>query len=487
MEDISVEVEAWAAQFEELFARIAGRFGRVEPRRCARDYIRGLLGPVERKNSWQIAEYTGHTAPYRFQYLLGRADWDPDRIRDDVRDYVFEHLGEPDGVLIVDDTGFIKKGETSAGVARQYTGTSGKIDNCQIGVFAAYASRRRRALIDRELYLPKAWAEDEARRSRARMPAARRFMTKPQLAIRMLTRALAGPAPVAWIAADEAYGQDAKFRAACLYRNVGYVVAVPRNQQVPTDRLGPRQIDTLAAQAPPEAWSRVSAGDGAKGPRLYDWASARIGVWWDQENGIGHWALIHRSIADPADLAFYLCAEPADTTLAELVRVAGARWAIEECFQAAKTHTGPGPLRGAQPPGLVPAHHPGDARPRVPRRPRRAGKRGATEQEHEYAPLTVGEIRRLLAGLTVRMLVSVSLWDLTRALTDFGSLTGCVDPGGEALTGIDRPGLRDLIRAWPKVPSLLCPSAWRRHHQATSRRCHYQRQCRPGQEIQLEY
>jgi SRSO17 transposase len=214
------------------------------------------------------------------------------------------------------------------------------VDNCQVGVFAAYASRTGRALIDRELYLPKSWTGDEQRRAHAGVPESRRFATKPELAVRMMTRILAEDAPIRWVTADEAYGQDAKFRAACLHRNVGYVAAVPRNQHVPTTRLGIRRIDTLAAQAPDEAWSRISAGDGAKGPRLYDWATARIGAWWDEENGVGHWVLIRRSITDPTDQAFYLCAGPADTPLEELVRVAGARWAIEKCFQAAKTHTG---------------------------------------------------------------------------------------------------------------------------------------------------
>lgn len=340
MDGISIEVDEWTVRFDELFARVAGVFNRVDLRRCAMDYMRGLLGPVERKNTWQIAEYAGHNGPYRFQNLLGRASWDPERVRDELRDYVFEQLGEVDGVLIFDETGFVKKGEASAGVARQYTGTSGKVDNCQVAVFAAYASRAGRALIDRELYLPKSWTGDERRRAEAGVPETRRFLTKPELAVRMMTRILAQDAPIAWVAADEAYGQDAKFRAACLHRNAGYVVAVPRSQHVPTTRLGTRRIDTLAAQAPPEAWERISAGDGAKGPRLYDWASARIGAWWDEENGIGHWVLIRRSLTDPADLAFYLCAGPAETPLAELVRIAGARWAIEECFQAAKTHTG---------------------------------------------------------------------------------------------------------------------------------------------------
>ena len=340
MDGVSVEVDEWTAGFDDLFARIAGRFGRVESRRCARDYIRGLLGPVERKNSWQLAEYTGHRTPHRFQHLLGRAEWEPDRVCDDVRGYVFEHLGQDDGVLIFDETGFIKKGGASAGVARQYTGTSGKIDNCQIGVFAAYASAAGRALIDRELYLPKTWAADPERRAGAGVPEARQFMTKPELAVRMMTRILADIAPIAWVAADEVYGQDRKFRQACLHRNIGYVVAVPCNEHIPTARMGTRRIDTLAAQAPSEAWMRISAGRGTKGPRLYDWAAVRISAWWDEQEGVGHWALIRRSITDPTELAFYLCAGPAHTAPEELVRVAGARWAIEECFQAAKNHTG---------------------------------------------------------------------------------------------------------------------------------------------------
>lgn len=258
VDGISVEVDEWTAGLDDLFTRIAGRFGRVESRRSAFGYIRGLLGPVERKNSWQIAEYAGHDGPHRFQHLLGRADWDADQIRDDLREYVFEHLGRDDGVLIFDETGFIKKGEASAGVARQYTGTSGKIDNYQIGVFAAYASSAGRALIDRELYLPKTWAADPGRRSGAAVPDLRRFLTKPELAVRMMTRILAQDAPIAWVAADEVYGRDRKFREACLHRNVGYVAAVPRNEHIPTTRAGTRRIDTLTAQAPDEAPGRAS-------------------------------------------------------------------------------------------------------------------------------------------------------------------------------------------------------------------------------------
>jgi SRSO17 transposase len=214
VEGISVEVSEWTVRFDELFARIAVSFNRVDLRRCALDYMRGLLGSVERKNTWQIAEYTGHLGPYRFQNLLGRAVWDPDRVRDAVREYVFEQLGEDDRVLIFDETGFIKKGDASAGVARQYTGTSGKVDNCQVGVFAAYASRTGRALIDRELYLPKSWTGDEQRRAGAAVPEARHFSTKPELAVRMMTRILASPAPIRWVTADEAYGQKQAGQAA---------------------------------------------------------------------------------------------------------------------------------------------------------------------------------------------------------------------------------------------------------------------------------
>lgn len=329
------DLDLWVAGLDALFARVAGRFGRAEPRRQARVYLTGLLAPVERKNGWQLAEAAGDTTPDRMQRLLNKARWNADDVRDDLRAYVAENLGGPNGVLIVDETGFVKKGDRSVGVQRQYSGTAGRVENCQLGVFLAYASPAGRALIDRELYLPKSWIGDQQRCADAGVPADTPFATKPQLAQTMLSRALDAGMPARWVTADEAYGQDSKFRAFCDQRRIGYVVAVPRSQAA----AGAGRVDSLAEQAPEAAWKRLSAGDGAKGPRPYDWAMASLP---DSGNDTSRerWVLIRRSIADPSELAFYLCAGLAGTSINTLVRVAGARWAIEECFQQAKTETG---------------------------------------------------------------------------------------------------------------------------------------------------
>lgn len=338
------QVEVWQAELESLLLRLGERFSRREPRLRMRDYVRGLLGPVSRKNGWQLAEYAGHKTPDGLQRLLAGCVWDADAVRDDVRDFVAERLGEPDGVLIVDDTGFIKKGITSAGVARQYTGTSGKVDNCQIGVFAAYASTRGRALIDRELYLPKSWTEDAERCAAARIPADREFVTKPQLARAMIARLLDAGVPAAWVAADEAYGADFKFRRMCEMAGVGYVLAVPKSQQVRTDR-GIWRINQVIGTAPDDAWERISAGDGAKGPRVYDWVAGVLPYVpdFDELDDGGpifvRWILARRSLTT-GEIAYYMGYSPAGTTIEDLVRVAGMRWAIEECFGAAKNECG---------------------------------------------------------------------------------------------------------------------------------------------------
>jgi SRSO17 transposase len=343
-DDVTDEVlRSWLAGLDALFARVAGRFGRVEPRRQARLYLMGLLAPLERKNGWQLAEAAGDAAPDRMQRLLNNARWDARQVRDDLRSYVVEHLGDPGGVLIVDETGFLKKGTRSAGVQRQYSGTAGRVENCQLGVFLAYAALRGRALIDAELYLPRSWAGDRARCAEAGVPGEVGFATKPELARSMLGRALDAGVPARWVTADEAYGQDHKFRAFCEQRRVGYVVAVPCSQST-----GPRtgygntgsRADVLAATAPETAWKRLSAGDGAKGPRLYDWAMATLPITREPSEGFGRWLLIRRSITDPDDLAYYLCFGPAGTTIGQLVRIAGSRWAIEECFASAKNETG---------------------------------------------------------------------------------------------------------------------------------------------------
>ncbi|MEW2372550.1 IS701 family transposase [Streptomyces sp. NPDC006656] len=336
-----VEAQGWAAELESVFARVAGRFGRADLRWWMRDYLRGLLAPVARKNGWQLAEYAGHRTPDGFQRLLNSSVWDADALRDDVRDYVAGKLG-PGGVLIVDDTGFVKKGSTSAGVGRQYTGTSGKIDNCQIGVFAAYATSRGRALVDRDLYLPKAWTGDRERCRVAKIPDEREFATKGELAKAIVTRCLAAGLPAQWVTADEAYGQEWKFRRLLEELGVGYVVVVPKSQQVKSV-AGFWRIDELIARAPDDAWQRLSCGDGAKGPRVYDWASARlppIGFFDGDEPTHHRWVQARRSLTQTEEIAYYFAYAPVTCTVADLARVAGARWAIEECFQAAKNECG---------------------------------------------------------------------------------------------------------------------------------------------------
>ena len=333
-----VPTSGWGHELENLFLRAGACFARIEPRRRMRDYVRGLLGPVGRKNGWQLAEYAGHATPDGLQHLLSRSRWDADRLRDDLQFYAAEQLGTADGVLIIDDTGFVKKGTTSAGVQRQYSGTAGRTENCQIGVFAAYATTRGHALVDRELYLPKSWTEDRERCRSAGIPDERDFTTKNDLARSMILRAMGSPLAFSWVTADSAYGQDSRFRRFLEDAGLSYVVAVPKSQQV----HGPR-IDYLIGQAPPEAWQRLSCGDGAKGPRLYDWAAARLPAVWefDGETPIRQrWMLARRSITRPEEIAYYLAIAPLDATVADLVRIAGCRWKIEECFQSAKNECG---------------------------------------------------------------------------------------------------------------------------------------------------
>jgi SRSO17 transposase len=303
-------------------------------------YVRGLLAPLERKNSWTLAERAGESVPDGMQRLLAAADWDADAVRDDVRDYVGEQLGDPNGVLVVDETGFLKKGSKSAGVARQYSGTAGRIENCQVGVFLGYATAAARTFLDRELYLPKAWAEDRDRCQEAGVPDAVEFATKPELAMRMLTRALDADVPAGWVTGDEVYGQHFRLRRMLEERETPYVLAVPVNQRVIATvdgQVAELRADALATTLPPQAWRKISAGAGTKGPRLYHWARAPIRP---LEDTGSYGLLVRRSLTDPTDLAYYLCYGPEHTPLRELVRVAGARWAIEETFQTAKGQVG---------------------------------------------------------------------------------------------------------------------------------------------------
>jgi SRSO17 transposase len=328
--------ESWAQGLEELARRIAPRFSRAEPRRRALAYLRGLLAPLERKNGWQLAEAAGDATPDGVQDFLSRMHWDADAVRDDLRAYVVEHLGDPDAVLVLDETGFLKKGAKSAGVQRQYSGTAGRIENCQIGVFLGYASRHGRALIDRALYLPERWTSDPARCVAAGIPTGLALTTKPKLGLAMLDRILTAGVPFAWVTGDSVYGADHRLRRRLEAWGRGYVLAVTSGQ-----RLGLVPVEDWLAKIPPKGWRRLSAGDGAKGPRLYDWACLPYrGAAPGWRTGL----LIRRSTAEPDELTHYLTHylthAPEATTLAQLVRIAGTRWAIEGCFEAAKGEVG---------------------------------------------------------------------------------------------------------------------------------------------------
>ena len=337
METALKQVHDWAAELELLGERLAPRFGRVEVRRRASGFLQGLLSGTERKNGWQLAEQVGDSTPDGMQRLLNHARWDADAVRDDLRDYVVEHLGDPGGVLVIDETGFLKKGTKSAGVQRQYSGTAGRIENCQIGVFMGYASRRGHALIDRELYLPASWTQDRPRCREAGIPDQVGFHTKPQLARRMLARALDAGVPVAWVTADEVYGGDGRLRRWLEEHDLPHVLAVNCNQSLVSGLFHFERADQLAARIPAGAWRHLSAGQGAKGERIYAWA--RVAIRPLREPGRGHWLLVRRSLAD-GELAYYVCYGPADTSLAELVLVAGIRWTVECGFQQGKGQTG---------------------------------------------------------------------------------------------------------------------------------------------------
>ena len=332
-------VRDWQALFDSLGVRISGCFGRRDLCRRATAYLRGLLGSVQRKNSWQLAELAGEATPHGFQRLLGRARWDANRLRDEVRRYVIDHLlveGD-DGVLIVDETGFLKKGDKSAGVQRQYSGTAGRIENCQIGVFLALAGSRGRAPIDRELYLPRSWCEDEERFHEAGVPASVAFATKPQLACTMIGRALESGLRPRWVLGDEVYGNDGKTRRFLESRGQPYVLAVGSQQRL-WQNFKPQRVDTIAQDVPEDAWRRLTIAQGAKGPRVYDWAASTFGV--PTKTGLRRWLLVRRRIHQPHEYAYYLCAAPPETTACDLAVAAGKRWAIETCFETAKQETG---------------------------------------------------------------------------------------------------------------------------------------------------
>ena len=330
------------AEIERLTARLRPRFRRGAGHRHAGEYVRGLLGPVERKNGRQLAEQAGHRHPRTIQRVLDRSAWDADAVRDDLREQVVAELGDEDGVLVVDETGFVKKGTKSCGVARQYSGTAGRVENCQVGVFLGYASPKGRAGIDRALYLPRDWADDAERREEAGVPKGVSFHTKPWLALEMIERALDAGVPARWVVGDSVYGSDGKLRRALEARDQAYALAVKSSEQPttwpPYAPPGQVTVAAIAAALEPGDWRRLSCGDGAQGERLYDWAYVPVRP--ALRGGWLHAVVIRRDPSDPDEVAYYLVYAPTDTPLAEIVRAIGARWTIEDVFKLAKRQVG---------------------------------------------------------------------------------------------------------------------------------------------------
>jgi SRSO17 transposase len=330
-------VSSWEGHFDSLFDDHVGAvFPRRDLRHQARGYVRGLLGSVDRKNSWQLAEHLGQEKPFGIQRLLSRASWDADVLRDELIRYADDHLGKKDAVLIVDETGFLKKGTKSVGVQRQYSGTAGRIENSQVGVFLALSTTKGHVLIDRALYLPQSWCEDRERCVEAGVPDEVEFATKPALAMKMIGHALDQGIRPDFVLADEVYGNDGKFRRFLESRGQAYVLAVRSDQRLWVN-LEQIRVDQIAADAPKNTWFRYSVADGSKGPRLYDWNAARFGVLTDQ--GHQHWLLIRRHI-ETGELAYFLCCAPPEVSAKELARAAGRRWGIEVCFECSKQQTG---------------------------------------------------------------------------------------------------------------------------------------------------
>lgn len=317
-----------------MLDRIESRFARYEPLRHAGALMAGMVSGLDRKNCWTIAEHRGASTPDGLQHLLSRAKWDADAVRDDVRDYVIEAFGDPGAILVVDETGDVKKGTHSVGVQRQYSGTAGRIENSQVAVYLTYAAPRGHALIDRALYLPRSWAEDRGRCDDAGIPNGHRgFATKPALARALIGRAVAAGVPAGWVAGDEVYGADPRLREAVRAHGLGYVLAIAANRRVPT-HAGPIRVDALPALIPTHAWQRHSAGAGAHGPRLYSWAWFRLLAEDDTDHGTHH--LLIRRNDTTGEHAYLRCYSPRAVPLRTLVAVAGQRWRIEESFQAAK-------------------------------------------------------------------------------------------------------------------------------------------------------
>lgn len=332
--------EVWTKLFESLCERIGPCFARSETREGVKAYLRGLLSPIERKNGWQLAEEAGLPTPYSMQYLLNRALWESDELRDQLQGYVRELMAGPGGMLVIDETGFLKKGKKSVGVQRQYSGTAGRIENCQIGVFLTYASQAEHTLVDRELYLPKSWTQDPERCRAAHVPAEVGFATKPELAARMLWRTLDAGLTAVWVTGDTVYGSHRPLREGLQARQQAYALAVTCQEQV--DVQGERQrVDRLADGLEPDQWQRLSVGYGSKGPREFAWA--RIELSQPQQEGWQSFLVVRRSLVageKSAERAYVLVFAPSSTTLAQMAEAIGTRWTVEQCFEEGKGEVG---------------------------------------------------------------------------------------------------------------------------------------------------
>lgn len=334
---IIAQTVEWAAELQTVLARFDRHFTRSELRRRVGSYVQALILPVERKNGWQMAEACGDKTPYAVQNLLGRAVWSADAVRDDLTRYVVEHLGDAEAVLAIDETGFLKKGDKSAGVARQYSGTAGRIENCQIGVFLTYASHRGRTFLDRRLYLPKAWTSDPERcRAVGIAEEEMEFATKPQIARRMIERAINAEVPFGWVVGDSVYGSESKMRSWLEEREISYVLGITGQYRVFWN--GRRQwAKEIVAELPDEAWETLSCGAGSKGERVYQWTRIKLR---DLGETRQRWLLARRNLRKTEEIALYAASAETETRLEKLAQIAGTRWSIEECFETAKGELG---------------------------------------------------------------------------------------------------------------------------------------------------
>lgn len=421
----SVDPQLWWDEFGALLDRIRPRFARYEPARHAGGLMQGLLSGLERKNCWTIAEFLGHRDPEALQHLLSRACWDDAGVQADLRAYVLGAFGDPAGILVIDETGDVKKGELTVGVQRQYTGTAGRIENAQVAVYLTYTGPAGHALIDRALYLPKSWIDDPGRCAAAGVPDDVQFATKPALALTMIDDALAAGATASWVAGDEVYGNNPALRAGLRQRGVGYVLAVSCDHRIPTNG-GPVRADSVARGLPPGCWQRLSAGVGSKGHRMYSWAYLQLPA----VEGGSEWILMRRNDST-AELAFYRCFQTGPVPLRELVRVAGRRWTIEESFQAAKGQAG--------------------------------------LDEHQVRTWISWHRWTVLCMLAMAFLAVITRAERDRSTTPDGLIPYTLNEIRrlfDALTVGPAPRSHDHILSW---------SHWRRRHQAIARACHYRR------------